>query len=141
MDFTDPRLADLDRIIRDGERSMRELEQAMQAMSRLTGTGENRAGTVTARVDSASRPTEVRISHRAMRLDPDELGQHVVEAVRAAQEDHERQVQELMGGSTPTPDASMLGTFKRDLEEMQDSFSREMGERMDGLRRRRHDDF
>ncbi|GAA2320322.1 hypothetical protein GCM10010149_86510 [Nonomuraea roseoviolacea subsp. roseoviolacea] len=140
MDFTDPRLGDLDRILRDSERTMRELEQAMQEMSRLTGTGENRAGTVTARVDSESRPIEVRISARAMRLDPDELGQHVVEAVRAAQEDHERQARELMAFA-PAPDSSALGTFRRDVEEMQDAFRREMGERMDGARRRRQDDF
>ncbi|MEV0148063.1 MULTISPECIES: YbaB/EbfC family nucleoid-associated protein [unclassified Nonomuraea] len=140
MDFTDPRIADLDRLIQDGERSMRELQQAMQAMSRLTGTGENRAGTVTARVDSESRPVEVRFGARAMRLDPDELGEHVVEAVRAAQEDLERQARELMAVPS-VPDGDVLGSFRRDLEEMQDSFRHEMGERMDGVRRRHQDDF
>ncbi|NUW40947.1 YbaB/EbfC family nucleoid-associated protein [Nonomuraea rhodomycinica] len=141
MDSTDPRLGDLDRILRDSERTMRELEQAMQELSRLTGMGESRAGTVTARVDAESRPIEVRISNRAMRLDPDELGQHVVEAVRAAQEDHERRARELMPFSPAAPDPSVLGTFRRDLDEMQDSFRREMGERMDDVRRRRQDDY
>lgn len=134
--FGDPRFQELDRLVRESERSMRELELAMRDLRGLTGQGENRAGTVSARVDADSRPVEVRISARAMRLDPEELGREVVAAVRAAQEDHERQTQERLAG-VATPDESLLSTFKRDLEELQDSYSREWDERLDDMRRGR----
>ena len=75
-----------------------------------------------------------------MRLDAEELGREVVAAVRAAQEDHERRTQERLA-SVATPDESVLSTFKRDLEELQDSYAREWDERIDGMRRRRQDDL
>ncbi|HUR07372.1 MAG TPA: YbaB/EbfC family nucleoid-associated protein [Nonomuraea sp.] len=133
MDSSDPRLDELDRLVQASERTMRELEQATRELRQVTGSGESRDGTVSAQVDADSKLVEVRITHRAMRLEPEELGRDVVEAVRAAQEDHERQARELLGllpvGEDP------LGTFKRDLDELQDAYARETGERLEGMRR------
>ncbi|MFD1542279.1 YbaB/EbfC family nucleoid-associated protein [Nonomuraea guangzhouensis] len=133
MDSSDPRLDELDRLVQASERTMRELEEATRELRQLTGSGESRGGTVSARVDADSKLVEVRITHRAMRLEPEELGHDVVEAVRAAQEDHERQARELLGLQPVGED--LLGTFKRDLDELQDAYARETGERLEGMRR------
>ncbi|MEU4228852.1 YbaB/EbfC family nucleoid-associated protein [Nonomuraea sp. NPDC026600] len=133
MDSSDPRLDELDRLVQASERTMRELEEATRELRQVTGSGESRDGTVSARVDADSKLVEVRITHRAMRLEPEELGRDVVEAVRAAQEDHERQARELLG--LPLGDEDPLGTFKRDLDELQDAYARETGERLEGMRR------
>jgi len=133
MDSSDPRLDELDRLVRASEQTMRQLEQATRELRQVTGSGESRGGTVTARVDADSRLVDVQITHRAMRLEPDELGRDVVEAVRAAQEDHERQARELLG--MLPGDEDPLGTFKRDLDELQDSYARETSERLEGMRR------
>lgn len=133
MDSSDPRLDELDRLVQASERTMRELEQATRELRQVTGSGESRDGTVSAQVDADSKLVEVRITHRAMRLEPEELGRDVVEAVRAAQEDHERQARELLGLMPAGED--LLGTFKRDLDELQDAYARETGERLEGMRR------
>ena len=133
MDSSDPRLDELDRLVQASERTMRELEEATRELRQLTGSGESRGGTVSARVDADSKLVDVRITHRAMRLEPEELGRDVVEAVRAAQEDHERQARELLGLQPVGED--LLGTFKRDLDELQDAYARETGERLEGMRR------
>ena len=86
-------------------------------------------------MDADSKLVEVQITHRAMRLDPEELGRDVVEAVRAAQEDHERQARELLGLGMVPGDEDLLGTFKRDLDELQDAYARETGESSKGMRR------
>jgi DNA-binding protein YbaB len=132
MDSSDP-LEELDQLVRASERTMRALEQATHELRQVTGAGESRGGTVTARVDADSRLVDVKITHRAMRLDPEELGRDVVEAVRAAQEDHERQSRELLGVMPAGED--LLGAFKRDLDDVQDAYARETGERIDEMRR------
>src|ERR1044072_4815877 len=135
MDSSDPRLVELDRLVQASERTMRELEQATRELRQLSGSGESRGGTVSARVDAHSRLVDVQITHPAMRLDPEELGRDVVEAVRAAQEDHERRARDLLGLGTVPGEQDLLGTFKRDLDELQDAYARETGERLEGMRR------
>ncbi|NRQ40855.1 YbaB/EbfC family nucleoid-associated protein [Nonomuraea sp. NN258] len=134
MDTSHSHLHELDRLVQAGERSMRELDQAMRDLRQLSGEGESRSGSVTARVDADSKLVDVRIAPRAMRLGSDELSREVVEAVRAAQDAHQRQAQDLLG-FTPAGDENLLATFQRDLTEIQDAYAAETADRIDRLRR------
>ncbi|NUR84042.1 MAG: YbaB/EbfC family nucleoid-associated protein [Nonomuraea sp.] len=135
MDPIDDQLAEMDRLVQAGERSMRELGAAMRELRGLSGTGASRSGAVAARVDADCRLADLTINPRAMRLGSDALGREVVEAVNAALLDHERQARELI---SVVPDGELLlESFQRDLAEIQDSYAEETGRRLDGLRRRR----
>ncbi|MEV4161148.1 YbaB/EbfC family nucleoid-associated protein [Nonomuraea dietziae] len=131
MDYTDQE--DLDRVVLDTERQMRDLLDAMKGLSEITGVGESRSGLVTARVDSEGRISDVTLSGRAMRLEGQELSQEVVEAVRAAQEDHERRARASLAG--PLADETSPEAIRRGFEELQDSYARESADRIDRIRR------
>jgi DNA-binding protein YbaB len=132
MDADEARLIELDKFVHESERSMRELEQAIKGMRGLYGTGESRTGAVSARVDAGSKLVELAISPRAMKLVNHELSCEVMDAVNAAQLDHERQAKELI---PITSDAeALLKTFERDLAGLQDSFTAETHDRLNRIR-------
>lgn len=148
MEFSDPRLDALERMVKESERSMRELMEAMRELQNIEGQGESRSGAVSAQVNAEGRLADVRIGARAMRLGSDELAKEVLEAVRAAQDDHERQAREITNHASTfddkllgafKPDEGLLGAFKRDLEEIQESYARESGERLENMRRRQRE--
>lgn len=131
MEHAENLLADLDRLVRDGERTMRHLLTAMDGLGEISGEGESRSGRVSARVDAGGLLDTVTISVRGMRLDAEELADEVVQAVRAAQADHERRGRELL----PPGEEIALRDFQRTLEDLQDSYARESAERVGDLTR------
>ncbi|MFC4120075.1 YbaB/EbfC family nucleoid-associated protein [Nonomuraea zeae] len=135
MDADDTRLTELDKFVQASERSMRELGQAMQGLRRLSGAGESATGAVSARVDADSRLVDLAISPRAMKLGSHDLSREVIEAVAAAQLDHERQAKALIA-FLPDGDG-LLDAFQRDLTEVQDTYTAETHERLDRMRHAR----
>ncbi|GAA3719176.1 hypothetical protein GCM10022224_101280 [Nonomuraea antimicrobica] len=128
---------DLDRLLRESERSIRELTSAIDELGTVTGQGESRSGTVKATVDARGRLDVLKLGNRASRMDLDELTEEIVEAIRAAQDDQERRATELI------PESLSMGisveAMQRQFEDLQDSFTRDMHERManlDEIRRR-----
>ncbi|SEM05590.1 YbaB/EbfC family nucleoid-associated protein [Nonomuraea pusilla] len=131
---------DLDRVLGDSEKAVRELASALGGLAEVTGTGESRGGAVTARVDASGRLDHLRLSPRASRMELDELTEEIVEAVRAAQDDHQRRATAVI------PRAPIGGVsaqeVQRQFEALQDAFARDMHERMarlDEIRRRARD--
>ncbi|MFB4267874.1 YbaB/EbfC family nucleoid-associated protein [Nonomuraea sp. GTA35] len=137
MDAEETQLAELDKLVQESERSMRELGQAMQDLRQLTGAGENRTGVVSARVDADGKLVELSISPRAMKLGSADLSREVLEAVAAAQLDQERQAKALVAF---LPDGEgLLDAFQRDLAELKNAYTAETNERLDRMRRSRRD--
>ncbi|GAA3615839.1 hypothetical protein GCM10022419_121390 [Nonomuraea rosea] len=132
MDADEARLIELDKFVHESERSVRELEQAIKSLRELYGTGESRTGAVSARVDASSKLVELAISPRAMKLVNHELSREVVEAVNAAQLDHERQTKKLI--PTTSDAEALLKTFEHDLAGMQDGFTAKTHDRLNRVR-------
>ncbi|RVX47345.1 YbaB/EbfC DNA-binding family protein [Nonomuraea polychroma] len=122
---------DLDRVLQESESSIRALAGALHELGAVTGEGESLSGVVRARVDANGWLDDLRLSARASRMELDELTAEIVQAVRAAQDDQARKALELM------PQQSFPGMsfdeVSRQFQELQDDFSRQMSERLDGL--------
>ncbi|MFI7638566.1 YbaB/EbfC family nucleoid-associated protein [Nonomuraea sp. NPDC049400] len=141
MDFKDFGPDDLDRVILEAERSIRTLTDAIDELGAITGEGESRRGTVKARVDANGRLDDLKLAARASRMELDELTEEIVEAVRAAQDDQQRKATALI------PQSLSMGISMEEIQsqfqDLQDSFSRDMHERLtnlDAIRRRAQSD-
>ncbi|MEO3886841.1 hypothetical protein [Nonomuraea sp. B5E05] len=131
MDSSDFHPDDLDRMLVESERSLRELTSALDDLREVRGRGESRSGTVIALVGADGRLDDLRLGARASRMELDDLTEEILYAVRAAQDDQARQAVEL----TPQPSYGGMSAeaVGRRFQELQDSFSRQMQERMAGL--------
>ncbi|MEU5864815.1 YbaB/EbfC family nucleoid-associated protein [Nonomuraea sp. NPDC047529] len=131
MDPIDFNPDDLDRVISESERSVRNLAGMLDELSLVTGQGESRSGAVTARVDADGRLEELRLAPRASRLELDELTEEIVQAVRTAQDDQSRRLRDVI------PPASFGGlsaeAVTRQFQDLQDGLSRELNDRFDAL--------
>ncbi|MEV4110565.1 YbaB/EbfC family nucleoid-associated protein [Nonomuraea sp. NPDC049695] len=122
---------DLDRVLRESERSLRELTGAMEQLGSVFGEGESRSGTVTARVDANGRLDHLKLGARASRMELDELTEEILQAVRAAQDDQARKTMALIPVE-PSLGIS-LEQIHQQFDQLQDSFSRDMHDHMDNL--------
>jgi hypothetical protein len=131
MDPSDFHPDDLDRVLTESERSLRQLNQAMDEAGTVTGEGESRSGAVTARVDADGRLHDLRLAARASRMELDELTGEIVHAVRAAQDDQARKLGDLL----PRPSYGGLSaeSINRQFQDLQDSFSQQMNDRLASL--------
>ncbi|MFI6178673.1 YbaB/EbfC family nucleoid-associated protein [Nonomuraea sp. NPDC051191] len=131
MDPIDFNPDDLDRVISESERSVRNLAGMLDELSLVTGQGESRSGAVTARVDADGRLEDLRLAPRASRLELDELTEEIVQAVRAAQDDQSRRLRDVI------PPASFGGlsaeAVTRQFQDLQDGLSRELNDRFEAL--------
>ncbi|MEU7896854.1 YbaB/EbfC family nucleoid-associated protein [Nonomuraea sp. NPDC049152] len=125
---------DLDRVILDTERQMRDVLAAMNGLSEITGAGESRSGLVHATVDAEGKLTDVKLSGRAMRLEGHELAEEIIEAVRAAQENHDSNARSLF--AMPVGGKFDAESLNRMVEDLQDSFLKESGDRIARMRDR-----
>ncbi|MEV0967297.1 YbaB/EbfC family nucleoid-associated protein [Microtetraspora glauca] len=155
---------EIDRIIRQADRSLRDLTDAMERLGEVTGEGDAAGGMVRAVVDGEGMIQGVRFDPRVMRQDSETLAEAVVDAVRAAQGDARRKTAEVLGpvlgespgdslrnpsdgvraepsrgaeeqGARPTDRASDIERTRQRLERIQDSFLESMEGRMAGLER------
>ncbi|MFG1703416.1 YbaB/EbfC family nucleoid-associated protein [Nonomuraea sp. M3C6] len=131
MDSTGFDPDDLDRVLQESERSIRELAGAMDELRTVIGEGESRSGTVTARVDADGRLDDLRLGARAGRMELDELTEEILQAVRAAQDDQARKALDLI----PQPSYGGLSfeAVSRQFQDLQDSFSRQLNDRIAGM--------
>ncbi|MEV4367167.1 YbaB/EbfC family nucleoid-associated protein [Nonomuraea sp. NPDC049637] len=122
---------DLDRVISESERSVRNLAGALDELSRVTGQGESRSGAVTARVDAGGRLDDLRLAPRTSRMELDELTGEILQAVRAAQDDQARRLRDVL---PPTSFGGLSAeAVTRRFQDLQDGFSRQMHDRLDAL--------
>jgi DNA-binding protein YbaB len=138
MDSRDFNPDDLDSLLRDSERSLRELTGMIGELQSISGAGESRNGTVTATVDANGRLDQLKLAARASRMELDELTEEIVQAVRAAQDDQARKTMALIPVSPQLNNIS-LEEIQRRFDEAQNSFTRDMHERMadlEAIRRR-----
>ncbi|UBU14587.1 YbaB/EbfC family nucleoid-associated protein [Nonomuraea gerenzanensis] len=129
---------DLDSLLRDSERSLRELTSMIGELQSISGAGESRSGAVTATVDANGRLDQLKLAARASRMELDELTEEIVQAVRAAQDDQTRKTMALIPVSPQLTGVS-VEEIQRRFDEIQDSFTRDMHERMadlEAIRRR-----
>jgi DNA-binding protein YbaB len=87
----------LDRLLPLAEDLMRGLRDARARLGRVTGEGEGADGLVRAVADGRGRVLELVLTPRAMRLAAAALALEVGRAIGTAQQNAERQVQELIG--------------------------------------------
>ncbi|GAA3471599.1 YbaB/EbfC family nucleoid-associated protein [Nonomuraea roseola] len=123
MSFFDP--ANFERMARESEESVRRLEEMSQEITSVTGTGESRSGLVVARTDHGGMLDSVRLDPRAMRMGSEELAEELVEAVRAAQQDAQRQGEELLShalSGEATREPFDLAALQRRLQDIHDTF-------------------
>ncbi|WP_180903191.1 YbaB/EbfC family nucleoid-associated protein [Nonomuraea indica] len=119
--------ANLERLVRESEESVRRLADATAELEAISGTGRSRSELVSAEVDNGGGIRRVAIDPRAMRLGSEELSEQVCEAVRAAQEDVQRQGLELLTlavGADATRAAVDLDALQRQLQDVQSTFAR-----------------
>lgn len=124
---------DVDELLRENENELRRLAEAAAGLREISGKGESRSGLTTAVVDAGGRLQSVAFSARVLRLDVAGLAEEVVQAVRQAQEDQDRQARELLA----VPDSQVVGLeeIHREFEELHQSFAEETSARNDRLRR------
>lgn len=130
MDYTEH---DVDELLRENERELRRLAEAAGELGRISGKGESRSGLTTAVVDAAGRLESVAFSARVQRLETAALAEEVVQAVRAAQEDQDRQARELL--AVPASQQIALEDIQRQFDEFHQSFRAESADRKERLRR------
>ncbi|MFG2077419.1 YbaB/EbfC family nucleoid-associated protein [Nonomuraea maritima] len=130
MDFTEH---DVDELLRENEWELRRLAEASANLRHVSGKGESRSGLTSAVVDADGRLRSVTFSPRVLRLDTAALAEEVVQAVRQAQDDQDRQARELLA----VPDAHTLGPAEiaRQFEEFHEAFRTESADRNERLRR------
>ncbi|MFG3435858.1 YbaB/EbfC family nucleoid-associated protein [Nonomuraea sp. NPDC047897] len=119
--------ANLERLVRQSEESVRRLADATAKLEAISGTGRSRSELVSAEVDNGGGIRRVVIDPRAMRLGSEELSEQVCEAVRAAQDDVQRQSLELVTsaiGDDATRATGDLDALQRELQDIQSSFAR-----------------
>lgn len=124
------------------ERLMRRVQKAVTAVNEVVGEAESADGRVRARVFAGGRIKDVTFDPRVMRLDRETLADHVVNAVRAAQEDAQRRTEELMnealgplGGGMPSRENFGLDKLFEQIGQIEESFTRSMQEHMAELER------
>ncbi|GGO77889.1 YbaB/EbfC family nucleoid-associated protein [Nonomuraea cavernae] len=79
----------------EGQRIVRDLQAARAAIQQVEGQAQSKDGLVEAAADGTGGLTRLRIDPRALRLGNTALGREVTAVLRAAQEDAERQAQEI----------------------------------------------
>ncbi|WP_049570641.1 YbaB/EbfC family nucleoid-associated protein [Nonomuraea sp. SBT364] len=124
---------DVDELLRENERELGRLAEAAAALREITGRGESRSGLTTATVDAAGRLQDVSFSPRIMRLDAAAVAEEVVQAVRQAQEDQDRQARAHLG--VPMDHQVSLEEIHRRFTDFHESFRAETAERNDRMRR------
>lgn len=123
MSFFDPE--NLERMARESEESVRRLTEMTKDLASVTGEGESRSGQVVARTDHEGLLESIRLDPRAMRMGSEELGEEIVEAVRAAQRNAQGQAERFLSealASDATREPFDIGELQRQLEDMQASF-------------------
>jgi DNA-binding protein YbaB len=125
----------LDELLRENERTLRDLADAAADLAEFTGRGESRSGLTSAEIGPDGRLRDVRFAARAMRLEAADLSEEVVQAVRQAQDDLERQARERL--AVPMDQEIGLEAVRSQFEELKESFVMETGERNARLRRLR----
>ncbi len=88
---------DLERLAKESQEAMGRIEGVVDDLCGVTGEGEAADGMIKATVDGSGGLTGVTIAPRAMRRGSEAVAEEIVTAVRAAQEDAQSKVQELMG--------------------------------------------
>ncbi|WP_043620962.1 YbaB/EbfC family nucleoid-associated protein [Nonomuraea candida] len=124
---------DVDNLLKENERELLRLADASAELRHVIGKGESRSGLTRAVVDADGRLQSVTFAPRVLRLDVAALAEEVVQAVRGAQEDQDRQARELLGAAGATPPA--LEDVQRQFAEFRELFGAETIERNDRLRR------
>jgi DNA-binding protein YbaB len=124
---------DLDELLRENERELGRLAEAASALREITGKGESRSGMTTATVDADGRLQTVTFSARIMRLEAAAVAEEVVQAVRQAQEDQDRQARERL--AVPGAEQIDLAEIHRQFTDFHESFRAETVERNGRMRR------
>ncbi|SEG99445.1 YbaB/EbfC DNA-binding family protein [Nonomuraea solani] len=124
---------DVEELLKENERELLRLAGAAGDLRQITGTGESRSGLAKAVVDADGRLQSMVLAPRVLRLDVTTLAEEVVEAVRKAQEDQDRQARELLA----VPDSQLVGLeeIQRQFEEFHQAFRTETGDRNERIRR------
>ncbi|MEU8364709.1 YbaB/EbfC family nucleoid-associated protein [Nonomuraea sp. NPDC048882] len=78
-----------------GQRVIRDLQQAQDAMRRVEGVARSKDGLIEAAAVGEGEPTRLRIDPRALRLEEAALAREVTAVLRAAQDEAARKAQEI----------------------------------------------
>ncbi|MFC4115564.1 YbaB/EbfC family nucleoid-associated protein [Nonomuraea zeae] len=130
MDYTEH---DVERLLKENEREVARLAEAAEGLRDIVGKGESRSGLATAVVDADGRLRSVTLSPRVLRMDVAALAEEVVQAVRQAQDDQDRQARELL--AVPAGQQLGLEEIQRQFAEFQETFAAETAGRNERLRR------
>jgi DNA-binding protein YbaB len=130
MDYTEH---DVEALLKENERELTRLAEAATGLREIIGKGESRSGLTTAVVNADGHLQGVTFSPRVLRMDVAGLAEEVVQAVRQAQEDQERQARELL--AVPASQQIGLEDIQRQFAEFREAFGAETAGRNDRLRR------
>src|SRR4051812_19337084 len=86
---------ELRRVMDQTERMMRDLAQAQEGLSEITGEGESEDGQVRALTDAGGQLDEIVFAPGATSMDVQTLAESVTEAIQRAQDDAELKTREL----------------------------------------------
>ncbi|GAA3527013.1 hypothetical protein GCM10022419_002220 [Nonomuraea rosea] len=130
MDYSEH---DVEELLKENERELSRLADAAAGLRDIIGKGESRSGLATAVVDADGRLQSLTLSPRVLRMDVGALAEEVVQAVRQAQENQDRQARELL--AVPGSQQIGLAEIQRQFTEFQEMFGAETAGRNDRLRR------
>ncbi|MEV7011073.1 YbaB/EbfC family nucleoid-associated protein [Streptosporangium sp. NPDC051022] len=128
---------DLERMAGEADRTLRRLAGVQGELGGIRGTGTGADGMIGAVTDGSGRLERIDLNPRVMRLESRALAEELLKAVRAAQDDGERQVRELlgeaMGGMGLPAEPLDLDEIEARLRRSHDSYAHVMRERSTGL--------
>ncbi|MET8334024.1 YbaB/EbfC family nucleoid-associated protein [Streptosporangium canum] len=93
-------LEDLEEVVRQSEEALTRLGGVHSELAAVTGEGFGADGLARAVVDGVGRIQRITFEPRITRLDSHQMAEAATEAVRAAQEDAQRQNEELLRAAT-----------------------------------------
>ncbi|MEW9551352.1 YbaB/EbfC family nucleoid-associated protein [Nonomuraea sp. NPDC050783] len=119
----------LERVARETDEALRRLTDMQQRLGSVRGTGTAADGQIVVGADSTGRIDSIKLNPRVMRLASQDLAEHLLRAVNAAQDDCNRQAQALIAeaGVITSVDEAALQSMERRLTEAHEAFVKEMG--------------
>ncbi|MCK2212587.1 YbaB/EbfC family nucleoid-associated protein [Actinomadura sp. ATCC 31491] len=121
---------DLERVARETETALRRLADVQSRLGDVRGTGTAADGMIVVGADSTGRVDSIKLNPRVMRLGSQELADHLLRAVTAAQDDCARQAQALIAeaGVAAPVDEAAIQAMERRLMQTHEAFVKELGD-------------
>ncbi|WP_067813517.1 YbaB/EbfC family nucleoid-associated protein [Actinomadura kijaniata] len=133
---------ELDNLAYENEKRAAKMQEVAESLTTLTGVGYAADQRIRATVRDGGVLSDLALDPRVMRMDSAGLAESIVEAVRAASADLQRQIEERMAEVTDQSPFALfqdLSQAQAKFDELRDGFQKSIDEIMGRVDRIRHD--